>query len=271
MWRWIEWGAKLLASAVLLSFLCVWTTGYIVNSYVQTVLKELEIPLDVQPFALSGVWGKLWGADERPKEASEAQDESASGGTPAQTAELPGGSSAAGPYPSGSPVPGWAQDGELDGSDDNGAAGEGVGGSNGSGGGMSSGGGTTGSAGTGAGAGAGGYRPGDGDGDAAAGSGGEAEAPGDAVPVWSEGSGSAAASDPLDEEERQKLYSIVVSKLSASQLQQLSAYLDGGLDEEEMTEVQTMLEGALNEEEYAEMMRLLQPESQTGGGPSIAP
>jgi hypothetical protein len=48
---------------MLLSFLSVWTTGYIVNSYVETVLKQLGLPLQVQPPGLTGFWGKLWGVD----------------------------------------------------------------------------------------------------------------------------------------------------------------------------------------------------------------
>jgi hypothetical protein len=55
------------ATALLLSFLCIWTTGYIVNSYMESVIKQLNLPLDIQPIALSGVWGTLWGAEEKPE------------------------------------------------------------------------------------------------------------------------------------------------------------------------------------------------------------
>ncbi|WP_138753997.1 hypothetical protein [Paenibacillus sinopodophylli] len=59
----IGWLAKLVASGLILSFLCIWTTGYIVTSYVETILKQFNLPLEVPPMAMSGVWGKLWGAD----------------------------------------------------------------------------------------------------------------------------------------------------------------------------------------------------------------
>jgi hypothetical protein len=75
MLRWIGWAVKTVATALLLSFLCIWTTGYIVNSYMETLLKQLNLPLQVQPFALSGVWGKLWGASP----VSGTSGESASG------------------------------------------------------------------------------------------------------------------------------------------------------------------------------------------------
>jgi hypothetical protein len=63
MLRKIEWLAKLIAAGLILSFLSIWTTGYIVTSYVETLLKQFNLPLEVPPMAMSGVWGKLWGAD----------------------------------------------------------------------------------------------------------------------------------------------------------------------------------------------------------------
>lgn len=73
MGRWLGWVGKTVATALLLSFLSIWTTGYIVNSYMETLLKQLNVPLQMQPFALSGVWGKLWGA--RPiSQMEEARD-----------------------------------------------------------------------------------------------------------------------------------------------------------------------------------------------------
>lgn len=71
MFKWISWALRVVATALLLSFLCIWTTGYIVNSYMESVLKQLDLPLEVQPLALSGLWGKLWGAERPPvKEAA---------------------------------------------------------------------------------------------------------------------------------------------------------------------------------------------------------
>lgn len=64
MWKMFGWVGRAIAVGLIASFLSIWTTGYIVNSYVESLLKQYNMPLDVQPFALSGVWGKLWGADD---------------------------------------------------------------------------------------------------------------------------------------------------------------------------------------------------------------
>jgi hypothetical protein len=67
MFKWLSWAIRTVITAVLLSFLCIWTTGYIVNSYMETLLKQMDLPLQTQPFALSGIWGKMWGAQPAPK------------------------------------------------------------------------------------------------------------------------------------------------------------------------------------------------------------
>lgn len=63
MWRGLIWIVKLVAAGLILSFLSIWTTGYIVTSYVESVLKQFQLPIEVPPMAMSGVWGKLWGSD----------------------------------------------------------------------------------------------------------------------------------------------------------------------------------------------------------------
>ncbi|MBB3110891.1 hypothetical protein FHS18_002958 [Paenibacillus phyllosphaerae] len=70
-WKMASWLGKTVAAGLIISFLSIWTTGYIVNSYVETLLKQFNLPLEVQPVALSGVWGGLWGAD--PVEEKETQ------------------------------------------------------------------------------------------------------------------------------------------------------------------------------------------------------
>ncbi|TVX99931.1 hypothetical protein [Cohnella terricola] len=72
MVKWASWVIRVVATALLLSFLCIWTTGYIVNSYMESVLKQLDIPLEIKPMALSGVWGTLWGADKSPKKNADS-------------------------------------------------------------------------------------------------------------------------------------------------------------------------------------------------------
>ncbi|RKP51344.1 hypothetical protein D7Z26_16215 [Cohnella endophytica] len=73
MFKWVSWVIRMGATALLLSFLCIWTTGYIVNSYMESVVKQLDLPLDVQPIALSGIWGTLWGAHPAPKAKNAAE------------------------------------------------------------------------------------------------------------------------------------------------------------------------------------------------------
>lgn len=59
----LGWIGKVLATVLLASFLTLWTTGYIITSYVESLLKQYEIPIEVPPIAMSGLWGKLWGSD----------------------------------------------------------------------------------------------------------------------------------------------------------------------------------------------------------------
>ncbi len=88
MWKWLNGAARLLATALLLSFLSVWTTGYIVNRYIETVLGQLGLPIQTQPPALSGFWGKMWGADPLPPaEESETKDTGGSGISPSGSPE----------------------------------------------------------------------------------------------------------------------------------------------------------------------------------------
>lgn len=67
-WKISLWIARIVATVVLAALLSVWTTGYVVTSYVQALLKEYEIPMEVEPVALSDVWGMLWGS--KPKEST---------------------------------------------------------------------------------------------------------------------------------------------------------------------------------------------------------
>lgn len=63
MFRRLAWIGKLLAAGLIISFLSIWTTGYIVTSYVESLLRQFELPIEVPPMAMSGVWGSLWGSD----------------------------------------------------------------------------------------------------------------------------------------------------------------------------------------------------------------
>lgn len=84
MFKKIGWLAKTIAAGLILSFLSVWTTGYIVTSYVDTILKQYNLPLEVPPMAMAGVWGKLWGSNPPMTE----EDPGVNGGTTSQTGSL---------------------------------------------------------------------------------------------------------------------------------------------------------------------------------------
>lgn len=226
MWKWIGWAARLVAAALLVSFLSIWTTGYIVTSYVQSALKEYGITLDEQPFAMSGVWGKMWGADgaktaakTEVKTGTAADDEdngrdqaAAAPESEAATASGMGGEEAASPEPdeaAGAPTP------------------------------------------------APGPAPSDAGQGEQAGASPEAT-PGDgAVPVWSEEDVASAAAG-LTDEEKQQIYSVVVSKLSSAQLGELTELIKGGLTQEELPKLESLLKPVLSDEEYATMMEALQ-------------
>lgn len=74
MLKGMAWLAKVVAGGLIMSFLCIWTTGYIVTNYVESILKQYELPLDVPPMAVSGVWGKMWGS--QPLLADKGEDKS---------------------------------------------------------------------------------------------------------------------------------------------------------------------------------------------------
>lgn len=236
MFKWVSWVIRMGATALLLSFLCIWTTGYIVNSYMETVIKQLDLPLQTQPFAISGVWGKLWGAEEAPKEEASASsikaneevsklqkdqidDKLKQESTDLNASEQP-------KEPVQSPEPGAeaSSSSEVDSEED-----------------------------------------------AIADPGVKNE---DALPSppkveGDEGDGSTPVlggqieMEQLTDSERQALYAMVVSKLSQDQLKLLSDSLQDGLTAEELVQVQDMLKTALTDEEYSEMIKVLEGKQET--------
>jgi hypothetical protein len=104
MFYWFRKAAKLLVTVMLVSFLSIWTTGYIVNSYMESLLKQLNLPLETQPFALSGIWGTLWGADHTASaEKPEVKPSAATGSPASENSPFP--SQAASPEPQASVSP----------------------------------------------------------------------------------------------------------------------------------------------------------------------
>lgn len=56
MWKIAGWIGKWAAAALVVSVISIWTTGFIINSYVQNLVKQYNLPIEVPPIALSGVW-----------------------------------------------------------------------------------------------------------------------------------------------------------------------------------------------------------------------
>ncbi len=243
MWRWLAWAARIAATALLLSFLSIWTTGYIVNSYMETLLKQLNLPLQTQPFALSGVWGKLWGASPvtgEKERAGESRDDIASSNSPSRNGQ-PDRSSVnessvdrSGQGNAEFPVDGQSapESGESPSDKGDGASGaypDGAGG-----------------------------RMGEpentqppAEGDAKGSAAGDVDG---AVPVF----GAEDRASALSDEQRQALNAIM-SKLNGEQLGALSGYLEDGLTPEELTAVQDLIKPSLTDSEYAQIMDALAP------------
>ncbi|SFJ90345.1 hypothetical protein SAMN02799624_06510 [Paenibacillus sp. UNC496MF] len=243
---------KLAAAALLISFLSIWTTGYVVNSYVETLLKQFHIPLEQQPFALSGLWGEMWGADPGLKDGakSNAADRAKETGDPAAgsgDASTDDGTSKAGS--------GDASDagGTSGGTDKTGASDAGSGSDDGSvdafgdlpQGELSDIGGGTGPKGnSGAASGQDSASSGDAAGDAAK----------DGVAMSTDEIN--ATKSQISDADKEKLFG-VMNKLPQEAWQQISTYMENGLTAEEMTKVKQLMAQYLDRTEYDEMSSIL--------------
>ncbi|RXZ83839.1 hypothetical protein EBB07_05535 [Paenibacillaceae bacterium] len=297
MLKMVEWLGKIIAAGLIISFLSIWTTGYIVNSYVESLLKQYELPLEVQPFALSGLWGKMWGADpmvaavdgadatvddgasdgehlQASANAGEPRDGQGQGATGQNGGGVTGQNNqgSSGQAENGQGVDGLGA-GAPDGDEPGGASGANERGAT-----------ETGTddaelddletqpphstvTGSGSGAkaesGASGV-PSSGVNDGQAGGSGT-PGPGDdeaAVPVWN--SKDALTTEELsdvknqmDAEDRQKLFQLLVSKLPSEGWQRLSVLMEDGLTEEELREAEQIMAKHLSTEEYDQLMEIL--------------
>ncbi|CAG5093216.1 Uncharacterized protein TXXE_19390 [Thermobacillus xylanilyticus] len=257
MWKLFSWLWKAAAAALLASFLAIWTTGYIVNSYVEALLEEYEIPLEKPPFALSGMWGRLWGADAGAKDpggglaADAAPDRGQTGGQPEADGRSGGDGRASGPA-GGEQEPGAGGTGSDDGSSGlhEGAVG-----------------GPEGEGAPGGASGASGEQPGNEDegGEAS----GAAEESGFGTGPEAHGGAGASggtvvsteelleAKSRLTDDERNRLFAILVGKVPQEEWQRISEFTEGGLTEEELLKVQQIVAAYLDRSEYDELMEIL--------------
>ncbi len=277
------WLGKLVAAGLILSFLSIWTTGYIVTSYVESILKQFNLPLEVPPMTMTGVWGKLWGSD--PLLESDVANTDADGDSPlaidafGQEQEPPitgmgvgGGSEANGG--TGAPGGGVAEVGGSGSSDggggisDNGGTADGAdlqGGSDGSGGesanGSSSDGGAGGSTDA-NGANSNGASGGQDDqtangGDGAGANSGSAGGEIDGTETAMSTEELSEVKQQMSDEDKQKLFALLMNKLPQNTWQTISQYVENGLTEQELTTIQQIMAQHLDKEEYEQMMTIL--------------
>lgn len=64
-----------MGTVLLACMLSIWTTSYVVTSYVQALLQQYEIPLEVKPVALGDVLGMLWGTEQEAADSTIAETE----------------------------------------------------------------------------------------------------------------------------------------------------------------------------------------------------
>ncbi|WP_156182347.1 hypothetical protein [Paenibacillus algorifonticola] len=269
MWKMTGWLAKTVAAGIIISFLSIWTTGYIVSSYVDTILKQYNLPLEVKPMALTGLWGKMWGAD--PLMADTGGFKGQSGASQAgKDSSGSNGSSSAEQGETGAQKP----DGEISSGEDA-AAGEdsplaidafgqqseppltdiGIGG------------GTKADSGATFGIGAGGADSGE------ATNGGTEAVDGEQPLVESEpvtdgsaidGTETAVTTDQLNQVKSQmsdtdktELFGLLMTKLPQEAWQTISGYMENGLTDEELTQLQQVIAQHLSKEEYEQIMSIL--------------
>ncbi|WP_274654901.1 hypothetical protein [Paenibacillus humicola] len=277
MWKMTGWLAKAVAAGLIVSFLSIWTTGYIVNSYVETLLKQYNIPLETKPFALHGIWGDLWGADPQQKAKGTAASAQGSGGTSGGSRDDAGAGSgtadsgaAAGQSPDAGA--GGTGSGEADGSSNQGplavdAFGDlpdgaltDIGGGSGTkaNSGKTPDSGAAANNGTASGSGSadpanGGETP---DSGAAADSGSVSdEASNDGLAMSTQDLNKAKSA--MSDEDKQQLFDVMMSKLPPDAWQKISGWMEDGLTDDEMTQVQQLMAQYLDRDQYDKMMSIL--------------
>ncbi|MBH5319359.1 hypothetical protein I6N90_16285 [Paenibacillus sp. GSMTC-2017] len=243
MFKYVAWLGKLIAAGLILSFLSIWTTGYIVTSYVESILKQYELPLEVPPMAMSGVWGKLWGSQLEPQVDMEAptdkttvdQEQSGTNGTAqSENVDEPDAMEAFGEIEE-APITEIGSEENSHTSSESGAEDPPT------------------------------TETGSGEGSRAA---GESEVdPGREVQEGSAGvDGTEIAvstgelestKETMSEEDKTQLFQLLMTKLSQESLQEISEYVENGLTEVELISVEQIMAQHLNEEEYQKMMEIL--------------
>lgn len=252
MWRMTGWLAKTVAAGLIISFLSIWTTGYIVNSYVESLLKQFNIPLDEKPFALSSVWGGLWGADPMLKSDQETAARNNSSGPNTGSAGSDGGDAGKETGTAGS---------ESKSADETPLAVDAY--SDRSSGALTDIGGGTGPKGNSSAA----PKTNDGDGGASSelegmssgsgtdGDGGAGEALRDGVAITTDEL--SEVKEGMSQSDKEQLFNVMMKKLPQEVWQHISGLMEGGLTNAELTDVQQLIAQHLDKEEYDRMMEIM--------------
>ncbi|GLX69688.1 hypothetical protein [Paenibacillus glycanilyticus] len=227
------WIAKIIAAGMIVSFLSIWTTGYIVNSYVETLVKQYNLPIDVQPMALSGVWGKLWGAEPAKGEDTEKTGTDDANGDDKVAVD------AFAEQPSNAPLTdiGIGSGTKAETGTDNGT-GQTEGQTD-------------------------GQTKGQTDGQTDGQSQGSAQTDDDDAPSI-DGSETAITTENLNdmkgqmsEADKDQLFGLLMSKLPQEAWQTISGYMENGLTDEEITQVEQLMAQYLDRDQYEQMMAIL--------------
>lgn len=247
--KWLGWILKLCITIVAVSLLTVATTGYIVNSYIQTLLSSYNLPLTGQAPGFGGIVKGMLGFGGAAGRADQAEGEREPGDGDGGTAKTGTDENSTDGNRTGDAGSGKTED-EV--ADTSGTGGENNGNPKGT---------TTETNGN----------PASGTGKDANGT--EADAPEDALPVMGGMSGGealgedqqvvvtpddlVAKKEELPDKQKEEIFAILMKKLPQEDMQILTVALEGGLTETEMINIEQILSKHLDKAEYAKVMELL--------------
>lgn len=240
--KWLGWILKLCVTIVAVSLLTVATTGYVVNSYIQSLMSSYNLPITGQAPGFGGIMKGMLGFGKASDRAGQVEGE-ADQGDDANKVE------------SGSVADANSGKTEGDSADSSGAGGESDRALNGT---------TTETSGN---------PPSESTSKDANETDPNGDAPEDALPVM----GGMSAGDALGEDQqvvvtpddlvakkeelpdkqKEEIFAILMKKLPQEEMQILTVALEGGLTETEMMNIEQMLSKHLDKTEYAKVMELL--------------
>ncbi|WP_410770149.1 hypothetical protein [Fontibacillus sp. BL9] len=271
--RWIGRLAKLVITVVIVCMLTVMTTGYVVNTYIQSLLGSYNLPLAAEAPTLGGMMKGMLGIggskekDKNNKNAAGEDKDSQYADTGKESDETGGLTGLGGSEGKGENTSGEL--GDTSGTNSNGS-------NNSTGG--------TGSDTDGSKTGKSGENDGNPGSGGTGGSGGSTDGeapPEDALPVMggiSGGSGSAGGSqgalgqdeqvvvtpdemvakkDGLSDKDKEEVFAMLMAKLPQEEMQKMTEAMEGGLTEAEMIEIEQIIAKYLDKTEYTKMMQIL--------------